>query len=230
MIPKLIILEGPDAAGKTSLSRWICETTGASSFRATYTPALGQAMLDYQMNILDNAEWTVNTMKRTMVLDRHWPSEWVYSQVFRGGVSGPLARGQSLMDQRIAAMNGIYVCCWSDMATQVRRHRENVNPDHPYDDASYQQVCLRYGKWRATMGRLLPEGGWGTLFSYSIEANGRDVSAMTNWFDAVCSTYEDRLWKLAHGQRVSPGPRISAQALYAAAGGVGELTPEKPHA
>ena len=81
----LVILEGPDGCGKTTLAEFLRDNYGAHIIHSTWSKTLEPRMLNYMEETLDQAlEIAKNQL---VVLDRHWLSELVYADVYRGGSS-----------------------------------------------------------------------------------------------------------------------------------------------
>lgn len=138
--PKLIILEGPDGVGKSTLGRWLARRFNGFYFHATATKALIPAMRDYQINLMENIEENVK-LGRCVIMDRFWPSELIYGSVFRP--DNPHGFSYREIEVRCDDLDTIYVCCESD--TAVARHEAgHKDPKHPYDDTAFRKVCERY--------------------------------------------------------------------------------------
>lgn len=103
----IIILEGADGTGKTTLARAICARYGAAYIHGHYYPhhawAFHLAMLRRACRL---------SQERLVVVDRHWISEAIYGRVYRGaGVHGALARMFYRIWYRFGAL---YVLCLPD--------------------------------------------------------------------------------------------------------------------
>lgn len=99
----IIILEGPDGTGKTTLAKAICEKLGAKYLHLTYR--WKDKIFDYHTAAIRFAA----RQKQPIVIDRWWPSEAVYASAFRGGSDWPM---QGRMLDRVARKYGaIYVYC-----------------------------------------------------------------------------------------------------------------------
>ena len=133
--PPLIILEGPDCVGKTTLGKEISKEFGGMYFHATASKTLFPAMQAYQTSILDNVETNI-AMYRACVLDRHWPSEIVYGNVYRKETANGFNPEPHI--ERIRALHGIYIMC--DRVDVVERHAEKKGAAHAYDDHSFRLV------------------------------------------------------------------------------------------
>lgn len=164
-LPQLIILEGPDAAGKTTLARHLARSMSGCVFRCTWTSSLNIAMADYQQNVLDNARWSIRELCTPVILDRHWPSEWVYGQVFRSITRGQISWMMTFAEQ-IRDMGGVYIFCSDETKIQKERHQKCINPEHPYKDEDYTRICGLYFEWWRRLSTVVP------IYRYSVVSHG----------------------------------------------------------
>lgn len=103
----IVVIEGPDGAGKSSIAEWLVQRYGAVSIHATWSKELEEVMPKYLNAILDQAERL--SQRQLVVLDRHYISELIYSDVFRIGTQYPDLAGKCF--NRLAEMNACYVFC-----------------------------------------------------------------------------------------------------------------------
>ena len=91
----VIVLEGPDCTGKTTLAQNLATRMGGKYLHLTYRwPG---KMHHYHQSAMELAlRWS---QRQPVVLDRWWPSEVVYASAFRGGTPWPMA---SRMFERVA--------------------------------------------------------------------------------------------------------------------------------
>ncbi len=82
----IIVLDGPDGSGKTTLSNQLVEQLGAKYLHLTYRwgPKMDLYHTAALFYILREAQ------KRPVILDRWWMSEVIYANVYRGGSKWPL--------------------------------------------------------------------------------------------------------------------------------------------
>lgn len=142
MIPRLFIVEGPDNCGKSTLAQAMATSLGATYWRMTSGQGLCEhdAMQLYQLNALDNAKINIQS-GRSVVFDRHWPSDQVYGTILRGRPSlSSMDRG--IVEIDCEALSVVYINCYRNNA--VEEHAKAKDPDHPYDDKVYTDVCLGY--------------------------------------------------------------------------------------
>lgn len=163
--PPLIILEGPDCVGKTTLGQFLTKHFDAFYYHATAKGKLVDAMMDYQSNILDNAE-TAMARGQAVVLDRHWPSETVYGPVFRP--TNPNGFDATPHSRRIKKLGGIYV--FGDREDVVEAHRAKQDADHPYDEEPFMRVVHGY---RALYQMLIDAGA--PALVYDIHVYGENM-------------------------------------------------------
>lgn len=137
--PRLVILEGADGVGKSTLGRHLAKQYDGFYFHATATKSLIPAMRDYQQNLLENVQENV-AAGRTVVLDRFWPSELVYGTVFRP--ENPYGFSYTELEDACSKLGAIYICCFS--STAIERHKIVKDAKHPYDDSSFAKVYALY--------------------------------------------------------------------------------------
>lgn len=113
----IIILDGPDGTGKTTLAERMCTELNAEYLHLTYR--WKERIFDYHTAAIRYAA----RKRRPIVIDRWWPSEAVYAKAFRGGSDWPL---QGRMCDRVAKKFGvIYVYCLpDDVQSAVANHAE----------------------------------------------------------------------------------------------------------
>ena len=124
----IIILDGPDGTGKTTLARMLCKKLDATYLHLTYR--WKKKIFDYHTAAIRYAA----RLNRPVIIDRWWPSEAVYAKAYRGGSDWPL---QGRMCDRIARKFGaVYVYCLPESVqsavihhAELKQHREEM-----YDD------------------------------------------------------------------------------------------------
>ena len=124
----IIILDGPDGTGKTTLAERMCTQLNAEYLHLTYR--WKERIFDYHTAAIRYAA----RKRRPIVIDRWWPSEAVYAKAFRGGSDWPL---QGRMCDRVAKKFGvIYVYCLpDDVQSAVANHAElKQHREEMYDD------------------------------------------------------------------------------------------------
>ena len=155
MKPRLIICEGPDNCGKSTLARAIAYRYNAVYWRLTSGKGLSEhdAMALYQQNALDNAEINIE-QGRVVVLDRHWPSDQVYGPILRGRPS----LAWEPVEKRCQDLNALYIHCFRSNA--VAEHAKRKDPDHPYEDEIYQRVVTQYDLFFSALRERQPVIGY----------------------------------------------------------------------
>jgi thymidylate kinase len=161
---KLIILEGPDRAGKTTLGKFLAHRLDAYYYHMSGVPAFYPYMIHYHRKVLEDVLWNVED-GRTVILDRTWLSELIYGMHFRP----ELAKHFPFDDfkEQIRKARGLYIICLPDNA--IQRHKEDPDPTHHYDDKNFAVIVSKYSEW------LLEHAGDEDVFSYNVEQDGSDL-------------------------------------------------------
>lgn len=144
---KLLIIEGPDCSGKSTLARNLCSERKAVYLHASGAKSLHLAMQDYHLSLLAIARANLN-LGHDVVMDRFWPSEYVYGQIFRPEVSNRNYDFDVIVEQT-QALNPIYIFCGDQEVAQ--RHKEQQDPDHPYNEKQFEMVISGYNTLKEEM-------------------------------------------------------------------------------
>lgn len=142
----IIVVEGPDAVGKTTWAREYMRQTGA---RYLHLP-LRRKMYEHQaMSLALAVRWSAET---PVLIDRHWPSEQLYAAAYRGG--SPISAEAERLDDIMQKLGVTYVVCLLEspkrmvdalIESRAQRH-EMYEPDDRYRDL----VCGYFDWWHGT--------------------------------------------------------------------------------
>lgn len=135
----LIIIDGPDATGKTTLAKYICETYQGEYIHLGYE-APGD-MEAYQTTALTVA--VERSKDKLVVIDRFWTSEQIYGRVKRDGSELPYnARN---MDRVIRKQAGLYIIA-ADEPRRVADRFEQLKTERPelYAEAGIFDIATAY--------------------------------------------------------------------------------------
>ena len=137
--PKLIILEGADGVGKSTLGKFLAQYFNGFYFHCTATSALIPAMRDYQQNVMENVIDNIS-LGRTVILDRFWISEMIYGGVLRP--NNPHGFSWQHFAKQCRDLDPMYVIAICESA--IQRHKEHKDPAHPYEDSTYDKIFREY--------------------------------------------------------------------------------------
>lgn len=103
----IIVLEGPDGSGKTSLAKFLQEKFDAEYIHLTWSESLEKRMDEYQFTAIAEAKY--KSKEKLVIIDRHWVSELIYADVYRGGTNWPNLASECY--QELEDLNALYVFC-----------------------------------------------------------------------------------------------------------------------
>jgi len=138
----IIIVEGPDATGKSTWTDKFCEKYSGRKVHLT----LRKNMHAYQVGSLHLAlKWS---QECPVVIDRHWPSENIYAGAYRGGTN---LKEESKWMAKLMADLGIFyvVALMKSPDRMIEAHAETFkNRKEMYSPSdNYRQVVLGYWDW-----------------------------------------------------------------------------------
>ena len=84
-IGAVIVIDGPDGTGKTTLAEVLQKEYGAHIIHSTWSEELEKNMDQYLLGNIVEALTVAKNQSRLVVIDRLWLSELVYSSVYRKG-------------------------------------------------------------------------------------------------------------------------------------------------
>lgn len=134
----IIILEGPDGAGKTTLGREIVRQTDGLYMHLT----LKSKMWRYQTAAL---RWAVReSQHRLVVVDRHWITELIYGKVYRNHSHFPIAA--RAMHRTWLRFGALYVLCCPppDYVVETVRRLKGERKEMYEADQKMREVAQRF--------------------------------------------------------------------------------------
>lgn len=174
--PKLVVLEGPDRCGKTTLAKYLARQANAVFLHQTYLGKdahCGATCEKYHDNILDNVDVNIYQLNKKVILDRHWISEMIYGRVMGRDISG---FDWKKKHERIKDMGGIYIICSSSCA--VARMVEEKKDE--YTIAQFAKIELAYAN-------IADAFGMDGFFKYDLEKHGHNLDAVYTFLCGVQS-------------------------------------------
>lgn len=147
-MPGLFIVEGADATGKTTLAKKLAAHLRGAYWHSDGNKELFPCMTAYQQSVIENAKYYLLERDMDVVIDRHWPSEYVYSRVFKR----PLFDHTKLQLQ-LRELGATYIYCMDE--DSVERHEQNIDDAHPYDREQYLEI--RKGYFELMMANVVNE-------------------------------------------------------------------------
>jgi thymidylate kinase len=109
----------------------------------TRTKPLGAAIDDYNVNIIENIKYWLESGK-DVVMDRSYISEYVYGSVLRGK---PILSFSHVADLWTELKPKYYICLHDHgLDFAVDFHNRNLDKAHPYQDEEYRQIYKCYSR------------------------------------------------------------------------------------
>lgn len=216
----IIVVEGGDCAGKTTLARHLVERYGARYLHSTVRKDIWR----WHSGALRLAARLADS--QLVVLDRHWLSEQVYGQVFRGAPGYDL--GARCLDRVLQRFGAVTVLCVpSDLQWQEKTHAKRAG-DGGERFASVRAIATRYADLlsgnlahagETYLDQLIQFGAFGQrpdVLRYDVLTDGQDLDAFALRLLRRLRSY--RLAQVAAGlDSTRPnlaGHRLRAQYLF----------------
>lgn len=184
----IIVLEGPDGAGKSTLAEMFTRRHDAHVIHLGSRHAK-RAYL-YNWAVLEKAI-KLHMEGKMVVLDRMWLSEHVYGSVFRPG-DAKIDLGR-LMHRVLLTYGAIHIVCTGPTDELVKHQRANLDPDHPYDDEPFRRVCELY-RWSSGMHEQM------------VPISGVNTPADTACVESFSQTYAGSLARHSRNMKLAPYP------------------------
>ncbi len=139
---KIIILEGPDGGGKTTLAKALIDK--GYRYRHEGPPPLGRSLTDHYLRILNE---TIES-PFDFVHDRLWLGERIYGPVARG-VDNLGLDGQKLFMRLHNSKSILQVICLPSTETAERNYSLKIKDQHDYlkSMSHWKKVYDLYFKW-----------------------------------------------------------------------------------
>lgn len=145
----IIVIEGPDGTGKTTLANALCERLGATYRHLTYR--WPDHMYLYHWAAIEQC--LKDAERGPVILDRWWASELVYAAAFRGGTRWPWLH--KMLDRVGLKHRVFYVLAQPDDRTKYIDHFEQLKGKRVEMFDSMTKVYDLFRDWHHTMkGRM----------------------------------------------------------------------------
>lgn len=143
----IIILEGPDGSGKTTLANKIKDQTGYTLLHRSHSTDTGST------NLMDEYAQVIKSGKNC-IMDRGWYSEMVYGPVMRGGsiISYP----QMYELEKLLAKNGaLVIYCTAPEQTLWKRCLRR-GEDYVTKKEAFHEICSGFDVLMYEVPHIIP--------------------------------------------------------------------------
>ncbi len=146
----IIILEGPDGAGKTTLADELVDRYGFNyQHQGPYPEIPGKGI------VRQNVEKILATAKQPTVFDRLHVGERVYGPVYRG-TDRLGAHGHRAVDRYLAGRSAVLVVVLDDEHEIIKCWRARQSSEMYKDEDKLREVCRRYSDGDLIVTSYLP--------------------------------------------------------------------------
>ena len=137
----LIIIDGPDGCGKTTLAEKLVEMYNGTYIHHTWSPELQTQMDTYLTNGLELA--IEESRNRLVIVDRLWMSEICYSEGIREGTEYPDLHAK--LASMVQEENGLNIVCFPDDIEKGLARFERLKGERPEHYDNIAEVFDVYG-------------------------------------------------------------------------------------
>jgi thymidylate kinase len=145
----LIICEGPDGAGKTTLARELGRVASPAVLihadrhgdDPLHRPFNERLMMEYHAQILAKAQ-SFRAAGKAAILDRHWISHIAYGAAAETLRAGALFAYRAQFEPYVNAMGAFYVFAVDPKSVETALAHQD--PDHPRERALLEKVLSAY--------------------------------------------------------------------------------------
>jgi len=139
----IIVIDGPDGSGKTTLANELIKKLGATYIHATFKK--GWNIFNYHTKILYKAVLHILKNKKPVIIDRLWLSEAIYAEIYRGGSAWPL-QGR-FFERIINRFGGINITVTTgNMLAYISQFKKLCNTRHEMFTSDYGRVAELYNQ------------------------------------------------------------------------------------
>lgn len=140
----LIILEGPDHAGKSQLAFHLIEKYRFNYYHCSVKPDIMQ----YHLHVLNAAQDDIQKYNSNYVIDRLHLSEYVYGNIFRGGPKYNYLELEKQIRDRF--LKYILIVCLPPKEVVVEGHKKRLNNN----DEMFKTVDKVYDLYKQLIDKL----------------------------------------------------------------------------
>lgn len=172
----LVILDGPEAAGKSTLIDALVQEWGKKHMVRHWGPR--KSWLEYCQPLFDDLQFCEERPQWLIVWSRSWVSRMVYNKLLSQGQIVPTSVTTEL-DNIVTRSGGLLILVVAPVIVLSDRRRQRLEegghkPDHPLDpgrELAEFQAATRKGKWRPFSGTIDPADNVRTIMTLLVQKN-----------------------------------------------------------
>ena len=180
---KLIILEGPDNMGKTTLAKEIIGSVNNGVYLHGIKVGDTKAQKRYHHNLLDIAVANLDLKSDCVIIDRHWISHLVYNRYpgfcekYYHTTDNSEEYSKEFIE-RLKLLKAVYVFCYSEKGEE--EYSKNIDPDHPYTVKEYKEYCKVYRDFYLSFSNNNPR-----VFQYDFTQHGKNNENLNHFINLI---------------------------------------------
>jgi hypothetical protein len=150
----LLIVEGPDGAGKTTLIERISELTHvhAVHHHGAYPDE------EFIMNhYLDSMTQALTAPEGLVIMDRSWIAEPIYGDAMRDGVNRISGRQEKILKCVAVSCNVVVILCLPPFEVCVDNWARRLQDEYPQKNQQLRDIYVGYENWWKAM-KMNPPG------------------------------------------------------------------------
>lgn len=153
----IIILDGADGAGKTTLAKRLCDKAGPEAIYVHLgKPVKGQAWAEHRAALLSAIK--LERQGKLVIIDRHFMSEAFYGQVYRNGSEYPFSARH--VDRLLYRFGALRIICAPVVDYVVQTHKELCQArEEMYQDRMGEIAQLYLDLWHGVEHNHINESG-----------------------------------------------------------------------
>lgn len=194
----LVIVDGPEASGKSTIIEALLQTWGPNSSQRSWGPR--DSWLEYCQPLFEDTQACKENPQFLIVWSRSWISRAVYNKLLLQGQNVPM-KATTELDNIVISSGGLLILVTSPISVlkerrQARLREGNEKPDHPLDPRKEQNEFVlqtHRRRWLQMSGIVPPEDNVRTILDLLVSRNAECRMVPPSALDLSGSPWHDEV-------------------------------------